>query len=61
MSSISVCELKSILEKYPDDYEVIIAIKHKYPISQEEGEKGWITYINGIRIDDNFREIQLMN
>lgn len=61
MSSISVGELKSILENYPNDYEVIMNIKHKYPISKESGEKGWIAYINGIRIDDDFREIKLMN
>ena len=35
MSSISVGELKSILENYPDDYEVVMNIKHKYPISKE--------------------------
>lgn len=39
MSSISVGELKSILENYPDDYEVIIEIKYNYPISKESGEK----------------------
>lgn len=46
MSSISVGELKGILEDYPDDYEVVMAIKHKYPISKESGEKGWVSYIN---------------
>ena len=35
MSSISVGELKSILENYPDDYEVVMNIKHKYPISKK--------------------------
>lgn len=61
MSSISVGELKSILENYPDDYDVVMSIKHKYPISQEDGEKGWIAYINSVRIDDDFREVKLMN
>lgn len=61
MSSISVGELKNILENYPDDYEVIITIKHKHPISKEDGEKGWIAYINGIEADNDFREIRLMN
>lgn len=40
MSSISVGELKSILKNYPDDYEIIINIKHKYPISKESGLRG---------------------
>lgn len=61
MSSISVGELKSILENYPDDYEVVMNIKHKYPISKESGFKGWCAYINGVRVDDDFREIRLMN
>lgn len=61
MSSISVGELKNILENYPNDYEVIMSIKHNYPISKESGEKGWIAHINGIGVDDNFREIKLMN
>lgn len=49
MSSISVGELKSILENYPDDYEVVMNIKHKYPISKEEGLRGWCAYINGVK------------
>lgn len=31
MSSILVSDLKSILENYPNDYEVAMNIKHKYP------------------------------
>lgn len=61
MSSISVGELKSILENYPDDYEVIMSIKHKHPISKESGEKGWIAYINGVDVDKEYKEIRLMN
>ena len=61
MSSISVGELKSILENYPDDYEVVMNIKHKYPIPKEEGARGWCAYINGVKADDDFREIRLMN
>lgn len=61
MSSISVGDLISILENYPDDYEVVMNIKHKYPISKESGFKGWCAYINGVRVDDDFREIRLMN
>ena len=61
MSSISVGELKSILENYPDYYEVVMNVKHKYPISKEEGLRGWCAYINGVKADDDFREIRLMN
>ena len=61
MSSISVGELKSILENYPDGYEVVMNIKHKYPISKEEGLRGWCACINGVKTDDDFREIRLMN
>lgn len=50
-----------MLEHYPDDYEVVMNIKHKYDISKESGEKGWISYINGIHIDDNWKEVRLMN
>lgn len=42
MGSISVGELKSILENYSDDYEVVMNIKHKYPISKEEGLRGGV-------------------
>lgn len=61
VSSISVGDLKSILENYPDNYEVVMNIKHKYPISKEEDLRGWYAYINGVKADDDFREIRLMN
>ena len=61
MSSISVSELKNILEAYPDEAEVIMNIKHKYSISKESGEKGWIAYINGVGYDDLLNEVILMN
>ena len=61
MSSISVGELKSLLKNYPDDYEVVMNIKHKYPISKEWRLRGWCAYINGVKADDDFREIRLMN
>lgn len=61
MSSILVNELKVALEDIPDDYEVLMHIKHKYPISREQGEKGWGAYINGIRIDDDYKLVELMN
>lgn len=61
MSSISVGELKAILEQYPDDYEVVMYIKHKYDISKESGERGWIAYINGILSDEDWGKVRLMN
>lgn len=61
MSSISVGELKTILEDYPDSAEVIMNLRHRYPISKEEGEKGWIAYINAYKYDDLMNEVRLMN
>lgn len=61
MSSISVGELKTILDGFPDDYEVIMSIHHQYPISVESGIKGWIAYINGVEWDDVVGEVRLMN
>lgn len=57
MSSISVGELKYILSKYPDDYEVIMEITTKYDV--EAGTS--IAFINGIKPDNESREIRLMN
>lgn len=61
MSSISVGELKNILENYDDDDEVVMYIRHKYDISKESGEKGWVTYINGIGYEEDWHEVRLMN
>ena len=57
MSSISVGELKYILSKYPDDYEVIMQLTTKYDV--EAGTS--IAFINGIKPDNEFREIRLTN
>lgn len=59
MSSILVSDLKSILENYPNDYEVAMNIKHKYPTFSDI--RCWCAYINGVKTDDDFREIRLMN
>lgn len=59
MSSISVGELKSILENYPDDYEIVMSIKQKYPTFSDI--RCWRAYINGVKADDDFRAIILMN
>lgn len=61
MSSILVGDLKNILENIPDDYEVIMEIRHNYDISKESGIKGWIAYINGVNRDIERREVRLMN
>ena len=58
---MSVDELKVILDEVDDDYEVIIGMRHNYPISKESGEKGWIAYIGGVEIDKECKTVKLMN
>jgi hypothetical protein len=53
MSSISVGELKAILDSCPEDYEVIMEISQKHTVK--------IAYINGIEKNDTVREVRLMN
>lgn len=60
MSSIIADDLISILEDHKN-YEVVMNIKHNYPISKESGQKGWIAYINGVEINEERKEIRLMN
>lgn len=60
MSSISAFELNNILEEYPE-YEVVMSFRCKYALSEEENKRGWISYINGVGIDHEHREIKLMN
>lgn len=57
MSSISVGELKYILSMYPDDYEVIMEITTKYDV--EAGTS--VAFINGVKPNNEFKEIRLMN
>lgn len=57
MSSISVGELRYILSRYPDDYEVIMEVTTKYDV--EAGTS--IAFINGVKPNNEFREIRLMN
>lgn len=57
MSSISIKELTSILKNYPDNYEVIMKISTNYDTKAGTS----IAYINGYEVDDDFREIRLMN
>ena len=57
MSSILVSELKAILENVPEAYEVIMEIT--MGCDTKAGTS--IAYINGVRKDEEFKEIRLMN
>ena len=57
MSSLLVGELKDILENVPEDYEVIMEIRTG--CDTKSGTS--IAYINGVKRDDEFKEIRLMN
>ena len=57
MSSLLVGELKDILENVPEDYEVIMEIRTGCDMKAGTSS----AYINGVKIDDNFKEIRLMN
>lgn len=57
LSSILVSELKAILEDVPEDYEVIMEITTG--CDTKAGTR--IEYINGVKRDDEFKEIRLMN
>lgn len=57
LSSILVGELKDILENVPEDYEVIMEIRTG--CDTKAGTS--IAYINGVKRDDEFKEIRLMN
>ena len=57
MSSLLVGELKDILENVPEDYEVIMEIRTGCDMKAGTS----IAYINGVKRDDEFKEIKLMN
>lgn len=57
MSSILVGELKDILEDVPEDYEVIMEITTG--CDTKAGTS--IAYINGVKRDEEFKEIMIMN
>ena len=57
MSSLLVGESKDILENIPEDYEVIMEIRTG--CDTKAGTS--IAYINGVKRDDVFKEIRLMN
>lgn len=60
MSSMISKDLISILEDHKD-YNVVMNIKHNYPISKESGQKGWLAYVNGVDVNEERKEIRLMN
>ena len=54
---IQVKQLMSLLEQVPDDYEVIFELTER-----ADGEsKTSIAFINGFRVEDEYREVRLMN
>ena len=56
MSSITVGEIKLLLEEVPDDYEVIMELnKGNTEMSSV------IAMINGFKVVDDYREVRLMN
>ena len=57
MSSILVSELKTILENVPEDYEVIMEITTGYDTKAGTS----IAYINGVKRNEEFKEVRLMN
>ena len=57
MSSLLVGELKDILGNVPEDYEVIMEIRTG--CDTKAGTS--IAYIKGVRRDEEFKEIRLMN
>ena len=56
MSSITVGEIKYLLEEVPDDYEVIIELN-----KGNTENSSVIAMINGFRVVDDYREVRLMN
>ena len=56
-SSLLVGELKDILENVPEDYEVIMEIRTG--CDTKAGTSN--AYINGVKRDEEFKKIRLMN
>lgn len=57
MGSISVEELITYLKEMPQDYEVIMEIKTKHVVQPGTS----IAFINGCNVDNERREVRLMN
>ena len=61
MSSITVRELITCLEQYPDNYEVIMSWYWKEKENGETKQKHSIAMINGVDSDDDYKEVRLLN
>lgn len=61
MGSISSSDLQNVLQNYPDDYEVIMKIRTKQNHHFGTGSQESIAFINGVKVNDEFREIYLLN
>ena len=57
LSSLLVGELKDILENVSEDYEVIMEIRKGYDTKTGT----CIAYINGVKREEELKEIRLMN
>ncbi len=57
MSSITVGDLRRILEDAPEEYEVVMETTTNYDVKAGTS----YAYINGIREDNSTRSIYLMN
>ena len=56
MNSITVGEIKNLLEDVPDDYQIIMVLTKK-----NEEEKAVLSMINGFQVLDRDREVRLLN
>ena len=54
-------ELRDYLKDIPDHAEVMMFFKCRYDIPKKDAEKGFYGYINGIRYDEDFNEVKLIN
>ena len=54
MNSITVGEIKNLLEDVPDDYQIIMVLTKK-------NEKDVLSMINGFQVLDRDREVRLLN
>lgn len=56
MSSITVRDMKNLLEDVPDDYQVVMVLTKK-----KEEEKAVLSMVNGFQVLDREREVRLLN
>lgn len=56
MSSITVRDMKNLLEDVPDDYQVVMVLTKK-----KKEEKAVLSMVNGFQVLDREREVRLLN